>query len=124
MRRVLLAIFLAIIVMAAAAVDSAKAENPTFSADEWTGIKKIVEEAYPRGVDVRVVLTERWFTLHVEVEAFTPDERDYIKVDVYPVHAYVIIREVGSAENMSAAEKIKERIEIMLNASAQKALKR
>ncbi len=122
MKKVLFAILLAVAVLVAA--DSARAgERLAVSEQEWKEIEAIAKAAYPRNIDVELVATDKWFCVHTEVEIFSLDGRDYIKLDVYPAQAFVAIRQVGSHHRVETAEKIKAGIEAILNRPAREALK-
>jgi len=122
MKKIIAAIFLVIVVMAAA--DSARADSSAISKQEWAEIKEVARSAYPRDAQVEMVTTDEWFCTYTLVELFTPRETEDVELHVYPAQAFVIIHRVGSWDMMGTAQKIKGGIENILNRSAREALER
>src|SRR4030043_2387707 len=94
MKKIVLAIFLAIIVMAVA--DSVRAgERLAVSEQEWVEIEAIAKAAYPLGANVEMAIKEPWLAFYIIVEFYTLDSRQDIELHVFPVHAYAKIHRVG-----------------------------
>lgn len=103
----------------------AEERSALISEPELEEIHAVARAAYPRGARVDMVVSYDIFGIFATLEFFTRNDQQYLRLDVFPAQAAVVIREAGSEEiAKKAGEKIAEAIERLLNRTPNVVLKR
>lgn len=111
----------ALIVLAMAAAALAWGENSGFSQDEWAEIAQVTWDSYP---EAKIEVCDKYGPGYIMVKVTTADPDRTIRLNVFPIKAKVSVDLGGRKDTAVAAEKIRARVQSILNRPASVALGR
>ena len=94
------------------AVAMAWGENSGFSQDEWAEIAQVAWDSYP---NAKIEICSQYRPRLIIVKVTTADPEWIIRLDVLPIKAKVSVDLGGRKDTALAAEKIRARIQSILN---------
>lgn len=111
-----------VLVSSSAAAAWAEERSDLLSNQELAEIESIAQKAYPCGAKVKVDIADDWLGVYATIKFSTGDRRQYLKIDVFPGQAAVVIREGEEDFCETSGVKIVEGIQKILNRSPRLAL--